>query len=85
MDMRRLLGLTAVLVTIVGWCPDAALGQTPDPDEASIKEEILARYRSFMGTTSRSGGSCTVKVRWLTTRGPRNVVRPFVLMTFRSM
>ncbi len=50
MNIRSLLGLAAAIVTILGWCPDAALGQTPDPDEASIKEEILARYRSFEGS-----------------------------------
>jgi hypothetical protein len=50
MNSRSFLGLVAVIVTVHGWCPAHAVGQNAVPDETSVKEEILARYRSFEGS-----------------------------------
>jgi len=49
MNRGTTLGVAAVIVTILGMSPAAASGQAPAAAEASIEEEILARYSSFEG------------------------------------
>ena len=50
-EMNRGMSLraAAVIVTILGLSPGVAAGQAMVSEEASIKEDIIARYRSFEG------------------------------------
>ena len=50
MSVRGILGLFTVGVAVLGCSTSGGSGQTAGPDEASIREEILARYHSFEGS-----------------------------------